>query len=185
MNSRFASHSARATVTTVMVLWIGVVLMGYYAWHKPFPPAINPNNAVWDLLRGGPQPMVIVRSLLDVHMNLGVAIWLLAIAFGTGDLVLTRLLGAPPVRILDRSVFSAATGLMIMSLSFFILGATAGLRPIQGFLVLGLLSGLSMAGLRGFPWRRLLELRSLRSHAAGGGWLRAVQVLLVSGFILS
>lgn len=168
-----------------MLLWIGAVLMGYYAWHKPVPPMLNPNGAVWDLLKAGPAPTAIVRSLLDAHLNLGVAIWLLAIAIGIGDLVLTRLLGSPPVRLLDRSVFSAALGLAMISLSFFVLGATAGLRPIQGFLVLGVLSGLSIAGLRRFPWRRALELRSLRNHAARGGWLRALQLLLGLGFVLS
>lgn len=185
MTVRFTSTRARTIAVTLVVLWIGVVLVGYYASHKPFPSAINPNRAVWDLLQHSLSPNVVARSLLDAHMNLGVAVWLSAIALGAGDLALNRLLGSPPVRLLDRCVFGAALGLGIISLSFFVLGATAGLRPIQGLLLLGFLSGVSLVGLRRFPWRAMLPLRSLRSHAADGLWLRALQVLLGLEFALS
>lgn len=159
----------------VLLLWVALVMAAYYAVHKPFPSALGQAGALWGTLNEG----VSIRALGNVALDLGTALWIAGIAVGVGSLLLERVLNGAAIGWLERWAFSAALGFGLVAGAFFVLGAGAGLRPIPGFFILGLLSGLSVLGLRRWPWPpwSLAALSDASEH--GGALARVVQLFLL------
>ena len=177
---RVIQRGAAPLVLAGLLLWLGVVLAAYYAGHKPLSPTLADAGPIWGMLNRPWSP----AALLDSLMSLGAAAWLIAISFGLGCLLLRAFLGGLPARLLEQLGFGTALGLVALALAVFGLGVTGGLRPLQGFFALGLLSGVALIGLRGVAWRQAVALRSLRHHAAGGLDTRLIQLLLFISALL-
>lgn len=175
----------RAVAVAATLGWLAAVLTGYYATHKPLPGDPAAGRAAWETFQHGWSAAVAVPALLDAHLDLGAATWLIAAALGCGILLLDAVLGAPPPRLLERAVFSTALGLAAVSLAFFGLGAAGQLGRLQAFGVMGGLSVLALAGLRRLPWGPIVRARFLVPHAGRGAWVRAVQAALLAIFVLA
>ena len=165
----------RLAIVGGLVLWMAVVFVAYYAVHKPLPEDLAQGGAVWSLLRQGWS----VTAILDTLMALGTVLWLLGLSLGIGTLLLEGILGEPPDGLLERGIFGTALGLGALSFAFLFLGMVAALTPLPAFLVLGLLSGFGLVGLRRLPWRRSRALVGPSDQAGQGGLVRSLQVLLL------
>ena len=148
------SSSVHPALVWALLMETAALIAVYYAVHKPIPAGLGEARSLWGLLRDGVNP----AALADAGLNIGAAVWLVAIAIGVGSLVLSYVLTHEPTTQLERLPFASALGLGIVAVTFLVLGGIGGLRPMFAFMLLATLSVVAAIGY--WQWPRNLPMSS-------------------------